>query len=496
MTAILEIATASLVLAFMFALPQVGSARDVAPPAPYGAVPSERQLKWLNLEMYGFCHFTVNTFTGREWGLGDEKESVFDPTEFDADQIASAFKAGGLNGLILTCKHHDGFCLWPSQFTSHSVKNSTWKNGKGDVVGDISLACKRQGLKFGMYLSPWDRNNAAYGTPEYVTYYRNQVRELIDRYGQPFEWWFDGANGGSGYYGGANETRHIDATTYYDWPDTWSLIRKMSPDTVMFSDVGPDTRWVGNEQGEAGYPCWETITLAGKDGKPPAPGVLDTSNLGSGTRNGNAFIPAEVDVSIRPGWFWHAAEHPRSPENLVQLFYQSVGRGATLNLNVPPDNRGRIDDEDIASLKEFHRILSQTFAVNLAANGTITASNTRGDSRRYGPEMMIDGNRDTYWATDDNVNTPEFTASFAKPITFDVVDLREYMPLGQRVEGFEIDTMQNGTWSPFVTGSSIGNRYLFRGPSVTTGQVRVRITASPVCPAISEFGLYKQPDHD
>ncbi len=462
-------------------------------PKPYGPVPTERQLRWHDLETYGFCHFTVNTFTDREWGLGDEKESVFNPTDFDADQIVSAFKGGGMHGLILTCKHHDGFCLWPSKFTEHSVKNSPWKNGKGDVVKELGEACKKQGLAFGMYLSPWDRNSKDYAHPEYLTYYRNQVRELIEDYGQPFTFWFDGANGGTGYYGGDPGSRHIDATHYYDWPNTWSLIRQLAPNAVMFSDVGPDVRWCGNESGMAPYPSWSTITLHGKNGKPPAPGVLDDSNLGSGTRNGEAWIPAEVNVSIRPGWFWHARELPRTPKNLVQIFYQSVGRGACFNLNLPPDNRGRIPDADIASLKEYRRIIDQTFAVNLAKSATITASNTRGSDPAFGPAKMFDGDKTTYWATDDDVHTPEFTAVWPTPVTFNVIDLREYLPLGQRVDAFAIDTMQDGKWTDYASGSSIGNRCLLRGRPVTTDHVRVRITGCPVCPAIAEFGLYAEP---
>jgi alpha-L-fucosidase len=233
-------------------------AHAVNAPAPYGPVPSERQLHWHAMEMYGFCHFTVNTFTDREWGHGDEAESVFNPTDFDADQIARTFKEAGMKGLILTAKHHDGFCLWPSKFTEHSVKNSPWRGGKGDVVKELSEACKRAGIEFGIYLSPWDRNQKDYGRPEYVTYYRNQLRELMTNYGDLFVW-FDGANGGDGYYGGARETRKIDNRTYYGWPETWKLVRELQPNACMFSDGGPDMRWVGNENGVAGDPCWATM---------------------------------------------------------------------------------------------------------------------------------------------------------------------------------------------------------------------------------------------
>ncbi len=273
------------------------------PPAPYGALPTERQLLASAREAYAFVHFTVNTFTDREWGLGDEPESVFNPTDFDADQIVRTAKDAGLRGVILTAKHHDGFCLWPSKFTEHSVKNSPWKNGHGDVVREMADACRRAGLEFGVYLSPWDRNRADYGQPEYLTTYRNQLRELLTNYGPIFEVWFDGANGGDGYYGGAREKRKIDNTTYYDWPNTWSIVRELQPRAVMFSDAGPDVRWVGNEKGFAGDPCWATIDPTGL-----FPGKADPKLLNVGTRNGAAWIPPEVDVSIRPGWFYHEKE--------------------------------------------------------------------------------------------------------------------------------------------------------------------------------------------
>ena len=232
-----------------------------AAPAPFGPLPSARQLAWHEMEFYGFVHFTVNTFTDREWGYGDEPEAVFNPGAFDAGQIVRTARDAGMRGLILTAKHHDGFCLWPSQFMEHSVKNSPWKNGRGDVVREMAGACRRAGLKFGIYLSPWDRNHRDYGRPEYLTYYRNQLRELLSNYGPVFTVWFDGANGGDGFYGGANEKRSIDNRTYYDWPNTWAIVRELQPQAVMFSDAGPDFRWVGNEAGLAGETCWATLDM-------------------------------------------------------------------------------------------------------------------------------------------------------------------------------------------------------------------------------------------
>jgi alpha-L-fucosidase len=460
-----------------------------SPPQPFGPVPTERQLRWHEMEFYGFLHFTVNTFTDKEWGYGDEDEKVFNPTDFDADQIVSVAKRAGMKGLILTAKHHDGFCLWPSRYTGHSVKNSPWKGGHGDVVKEVSAACRRQGLKFGVYLSPWDRNRKDYGRPEYITYYRNELRELLTNYGDVFTVWFDGANGGDGFYGGAREKRQIDNRTYYDWEHTWQIVRQLMPGAVMFSDAGPDVRWVGNEDGIAGDPCWATLNAKGR-----YPGGSN-AHLNSGERPGTDWLPAECDVSIRPGWFYHAKEDGRvkSPQKLLDIYYKSVGRGACLNLNLPPDRRGLIHEDDIRSLTEFRRILDATFAKDLAQGAKLRASNTRGGARQFAPKSLVDHRRDTYWATDDGVTTPELVLSFGKPITFNVVSLREYLPLGQRVEGFALDQFKDGQWVEFARGTSIGNHRLVRGDYVTTDKVRLRITQSPVCPALAEFGLYREP---
>jgi alpha-L-fucosidase len=461
----------------------------VPPPQPFGPVPTERQLRWHEMEFYGFLHFTVNTFTDKEWGYGDEDEKVFNPTAFDADQIVSVAKQAGMKGLILTAKHHDGFCLWPSQYTEHSVRNSPWKGGHGDVVKEISAACRRHGLKFGVYLSPWDRNHKDYGRPEYVAYYRNQLRELLTNYGDIFTVWFDGANGGDGFYGGAREKRQIDNRNYYDWDNTWRIVRELMPGAVMFSDGGPDFRWVGNEDGIAGDPCWATLNMAGR-----YPGG-SSAHLNSGERPGTAWLPAECDVSIRPGWFYHASEDTRvkTPRQLLDIYYKSVGRGADLNLNLPPDRRGRIHENDIRSLTEFRRLLDATFSKNLAKAASLTASNIRGGAKQFAARNLLDGKRNTYWATDDNVTTPELVLSFAKPITFNVVSLREYLPLGQRVEGFALDQFKDGQWVEFAKGTSVGNLRLVRGEPLTTDKVRLRITQSPVCPALAEFGLYAEP---
>ncbi len=476
----------------MAALPPFPGPAATPPPAPHGPVPTERQLQWHAMEFYGFLHFTVNTFTDKEWGYGDESPALFNPTDFDADAIARVAREAGMTGLILTAKHHDGFCLWPSRFTTHSVKNSPWKNGQGDVVRDMAEACRRHNLRFGVYLSPWDRNHKDYGRPEYLEYYRNQLRELLTGYGDLFTVWFDGANGGDGFYGGARERRRIDNTTYYDWPNTWRIVRELQPMASMFSDAGPDFRWVGNERGIAGDPCWATLDLS-RPGRFPGG---TSEGLTSGERHGNAWIPAECDVSIRPGWFYHASEDSKvkSPAQLLDIYYRSVGLGACLNLNLPPDRRGRIHDNDIAALREFRRILNQTFSRNLARNARVAASNTRGDDLAFAPAHLVDADRRSYWTTDDAVTSAEVTLDLAQPATFDVVDLREHLPLGQRIDAFALDRWSDGAWTPIATGTSIGNRRLVRLPEpVTTDRVRLRITQAAATPALSEFGLHLQP---
>lgn len=282
--------------------------------------------------------------------------------------------------MVLTCKHHDDFCLWPTKTTRHSVAASPWKQGKGDVVKEVSRACGKYGVRFGVYLSPWDRNAASYGTPDYIRMYRRQLKELATGYGPIFLAWFDGANGGDGYYGGAREKRSIDRSTYYDWKTTWGELKKRQPGAVIFSDVGPDVRWVGNESGYAGYPCWATYTpVPLQAGTEPAPGAVRYRLGTEGTMDGKYWIPAEVDVSIRPGWFWHEHENSRvrTPENLLKLYFDSVGRGANLNLNVPPDRRGRIHEEDKKSLAGFRVLLDELYSRNFASGAQVESSSSR-----------------------------------------------------------------------------------------------------------------------
>ena len=457
---------------------------DDKAPSAFGTLPSSRQLRWHALEYYGFLHFTTNTFTDREWGYGDESTTLFNPTDFDADALAHAARGVGMKALILTAKHHDGFCLWPSKTTEHSVKNSPFRGGKGDVVKEVADACRKNKLLFGIYLSPWDRNHSAYGTPEYVSVYRAQLRELMSDYGPLFEIWHDGANGGDGYYGGKRETRRIDKTRYYDWPTTWQQIRELQPDAVVFSDAGPDIRWVGNERGVAGDPCWATIN--GDDIYPGREGI--ESRLNQGERGGSRWIGAECDVSIRPGWFWHEAQNGRvkTPEQLLELYFASVGRGASLLLNVPPDRRGRWHESDVAALREFHRLRELLFAVDATKGAKLEGPARPGTPLKH----LRDGKPETYWATDDAAVTPEVMITLKQPTLLGVVRLREYLPMGLRVDAFALDVWESNSWSEWAQGTGIGAQRLVRGRALKTERLRLRITKAAVCPCLSEFSVF------
>ena len=434
----------------------------------YGATPSPRQLAWHELETTAFLHFTVNTFTNREWGLGDEDPNIFNPASFDADAIVEPLVDAGFRRVILTCKHHDGFCLWPTATTEHSVRASKWRDGKGDVVREISEACRRRKVGFGVYLSPWDRNSAAYGKPEYVAMYRAQLTELLTKYGPIFEVWHDGANGGDGYYGGAREKRTIDKTTYYDWPATWALVRKLQPDACIFSDVGPDVRWVGNERGIAGDPCWATYDPVSANGGPASPGDVREKDSPGGTPHGSHWLPAECDVSIRPGWFWHEAENARvkSLAQLTTLYYQSVGRGANLLLNVPPNRDGLLSAEDRASLKAFGDYRRSTFGKPVFETSKLPGK----------------GN--------------EFPIDLGREARFNVIRIREDIRHGQRIGALAIERDNSGAWEPVTSVTTIGPRRLVRLPQpLSAAKLRLRVTDSVDAPLLAGFALFLEPGH-
>ncbi|MBN9381553.1 MAG: alpha-L-fucosidase [Chitinophagaceae bacterium] len=470
------------------------------PPKPYGVLPTKGQLAWHEMEMYCLIHYGVDTYTDKEWGFGDEDPALVNPVHFDAMQIVGAARAGGFKGVVVVAKHHDGLCIWPTKTTEHNISKSPWKNGKGDMVKEYQLACNKLGMRLGLYCSPWDRNNAQYGTSAYVQIYRAQLKELCTRYGPLFMSWHDGANGGDGYYGGAREVRKIDRTTYYGWDTTWGIVRQLQPAAAIFGDVGPDVRWVGNEEGHAEATCWATYTPEAPDeGRKPANGYVKSSKGTEGTRNGIYWMPAECDVPLRPGWFYHASqnEQVKTPYQLLDLYCQSVGRGASLDLGIAPNKDGVLDERDVASLRAFGDLLRQTFAVNLAKGAAFTASNVRGkDPGRFGPAFLTDGDRYSYWATDDAIHTPELVVDMGKSTVFNVIRLRENIKLGQRISAFTIEAFADGTWRKIGEGTSIGANRLIRLPQqVAASKVRLRITGSAVCIALSDFGLYREPAH-
>lgn len=483
-----------LLLALLWSCQDDGNMADA--PAPYGPLPSEAQLNWHEMEMYCLIHFTPTTFQNKEWGFGDAPAELFNPPNFDAGQIAAAAKAAGFNGLVSVAKHHDGFCLWPTATTEYNISNTPWRGGQGDMVKEFEEATRAQGMQFGIYVSAWDRNHPEYGNEKYADAYREQLRELYEGYGELFTSWHDGANGGDGYYGGANETRQIDRTSYYEWEEkTWALTREMQPTAVIFSDVGLDTRWVGNERGIAPETSWATFTPVGPGGGKAAPGHVDESFLGTGQRDGQFWIPAECDVPHRPGWFYHPEQdgQVKSPDELFDLYLKSVGRGAAFNLGLAPNTDGLLHANDVASLKGFGEKITQTFAVDYADNARVTASNVRnGREKPYGPANVLDGDRYSYWATDDDVTAPELEIELDGEQTFDLIRLRENIKLGQRLDSVWVDIWENDAWQPLAMATSIGaSRIIPLESPVTAKRLRLRLFA-PVAPALSDFGLFSE----
>ena len=455
-------------------------------PEPVGPTPSENQMRWQEMEYYAFIHFSLNTYTDQSWGYGDEALSLFNPEQLDARQWARICKEAGMTGIIFTAKHHCGFCMWPSEYTEYSVKNTPWKDGKGDVVKELADACKEYGLKFGVYLSPWDRNSAVYGQPEYVTYFRNQMRELLTNYGPVFETWFDGANGGNGYYGGANETRRIDAKTYYEWPETFRMIRELQPEIVIWNDGGDrgDLRWVGTEAGYVGETNW---SLLNHDGDVPF------EMLHYGLEDGDSWVCAEVNTSIRPEWFYHPSEDMKvkTVPKLMETYYQSVGRNATLLLNVPIMPNGLIHPTDEQRLKEFAQARAEAFAVNLAADAKASADNVRG--RKYNARKAVDGKKETYWATEDGCTSASLTIDLGSPRTVNRILAQEYIRLGQRVKSFEVAVDRDGSWETVAEGTTIGYKRILLFKTVETSKVRLTIKDAKACPLISNVELYHAP---
>ena len=461
----------------------------VAPPAPVYPIPSERQLAWHDLEYYGFVHFNMNTFSDMEWGMGDEDPADFNPTALDTRQWAKVAKEAGMKGIIITAKHHDGFCLWPSAYTEHSVKNSPWKDGEGDLIQELREACDEFGLEMGIYYSPWDRNHADYGTPAYITYMRNQLTELLTNYGEIFEVWFDGANGGTGYYGGANENRYVDKLTYYDWPNIYALVRELQPGAVLFSDGGPDVRWVGNEEGFAYETTWGNLMRDSVyAGMPEYP-----EKYASGQEDGTHWVPAEADVSIRPGWYYHEYEDHKvkTLPQLLDIYYNSIGRNAALLINFPVDRRGLIHEKDVDQIMKLSTKIKEDFAVDLAQKAKLSATNERG--RGFEIKEVLNKDKNKYWAAEDGVIHNEIIIQFPQLQSINRFMVQEHIALGQRVKAFTLEAKTEKGWELIHNGTTIGAKRILRFENVDTDALRFTITDAKASPTISRIGVYHAP---
>ena len=452
--------------------------------APFARpIASAAQLAWQRDELALFLHFGVNTFTDREWGDGTEDPRIFDPAALDARQWTRVAKAGGFRTLILTAKHHDGFCLWPTETTTHSVRSSPWREGRGDVLREMVDACRADGLGVGLYLSPWDRHEPSYGdSPRYNDLYARQLTELLTRYGPLVEVWFDGANGE-----GPNGRRQE-----YDWPRVHRIVRELQPQALIFSDAGPDIRWIGNERGTAGDPNWCTVDPA----TVPYPGMSGDHiirALQHGDADGTVWRPGEADVSIRPGWFWHPAQDDavRSPDNLLELYFSSVGRNAGLLLNVPPTTRGLFHDTDVRSLTSFGTRLRDLYAVDLADGAHVTASSSA--DRAHSASRVIEPDPDTYWEPPaDGEDAAWIELEWPRPVAFDVVCVQEAIAHGQHVSAHTLEAWDGRGWTPLARGLTIGYKRLHRVPTISTNRLRLTITSTFASPRVARMAVYRE----
>ena len=448
--------------------------------APCGPTPNANQLRWQDMEMYAFIHYSLNTYTDQEWGFGNEDPKLFNPSDLDCRQWARVCKQAGMKGIIFTAKHHCGFCMWPSAYTEYSVKNAPWKNGKGDVVRELAEACREEGLEFAVYLSPWDRNHPEYGRPAYVTYFRNQLRELLTNYGDIFEVWFDGANGGDGWYGGANETRKIDRTTYYEWPETYKMIRELQPRCLIWNDGSDrgDLRWVGTEAGNIGETNWSLM---------PGKGDTPYQMLHYGVEDGDVWCPGETNTSIRPGWFYHDAEneHVKSLSKLMDTYYKSVGRNSTLLLNFPIAPNGRIHPNDSLRGIAFKKMIDEVFRENLIEHGSLNIEHCSA------PDSAT-----------NNVQYSMFNVQWDKPTSFNRFLVEEDIAQGQRVKKFSLEAEVDGQWLPLKDAlveqgdglTTIGHRRIICFPTVTATRLRFTITDAKCEPVIKKLGVYLAPE--
>ena len=447
-----------------------------------GPTPNANQLRWQDMEMYAFIHYSLNTYTDQEWGFGNEDPKLFNPSDLDCRQWARVCKQAGMKGIIFTAKHHCGFCMWPSAYTEYSVKNSPWKDGKGDVVRELAEACREEGLAFAVYLSPWDRNHPEYGRPAYVTYFRNQLRELLTNYGDIFEVWFDGANGGDGWYGGANETRRIDGKTYYGWAETFRMIRELQPRAVIWNDGGDrgDLRWVGTEAGNIGETNWSLM---------PSKGDTPYQMLHYGVEDGDVWCPGETNTSIRPGWFYHDAEneHVKSLSKLMDTYYKSVGRNSTLLLNFPIAPNGRIHPNDSLRGIAFKKMIDEVFV-----NGSVEF---RVDSLEFATALPESSGTAA-------ANSKFYTLNFKQPTSFNRFLAEEDIAQGQRVKKFSLEAEVDGQWQPLKDAlveegdglTTIGHRRIVCFPTVTATRLRFKVTDAKCEPVIKRLGVYLAPE--
>lgn len=455
--------------------------------------PSARQLRWQQLELTCFFHFGMNTFTDKEWGDGTEDVKLFNPTKLNARQWVKTMKAAGFKQVIITAKHHDGFCLWPSKYTAYSVKNSPWENGKGDIVKEVAEACNENGMGFGIYISPWDRNFKDYGdTKKYNAYFLNQLGELLTNYGRVDEVWFDGANGT-----GPNGKKPI-----YDFDAWYKLIRRLQP-TATIAIMGPDVRWIGTESGRGRETEWSVLPAdenmlkeindnSQKDVAFAPTGDKTAEDLGSRSiilkAKGLVWYPAETDVSIRPGWFYHQSQDSlvKSPEKLMDIYFSSVGCNSELLLNVPPNKDGLISNSDIKVLKTWAAMRNKIFATNLAKGALIKASNGKN------AQTIVDGNYQTSYVANTKDTTATISVTLKKTSSFDVLMLQENITIGQRIEKFILEYKDGNEWKKAIEGTTVGYKRLLRFKPVIAKKVRLRILSSRLNPTISEMGLYKQ----
>jgi alpha-L-fucosidase len=457
------------------------TAKHAKPPAPCGALPTRQQLAWHEREFYAFVHFNMNTFTGIEWGTGTESPARFHPRELDCRQWCALFKECGLTGVILTAKHHDGFCLWPSRFTDHDVASSRWRDGKGDVVKELAEACQEYGLWLGIYISPWDRNNPLYGNDDaaYNDYFVGQMEELLSNYGPIAEVWWDGANGDRN-----KPEKHQD----YDWPRFIATVRRLQPEAVIFAPpYSPgDVRWVGNEEGRAAETQWSTH---------PSGVAEDPSTLNVGIEGADSWMPAETDVSIRSDWYWSPATEARvrSDRQLLDIYYASVGRNTNLLLNFPVDDRGLVPEPDAQQLRQLSTRIREIFANNLAKGRRASATNVRGSSDRFAAANLTDDDPSTYWATDDDVSEASVEVALQTATPVDHVVFQEHIELGQRVRSWSLAVNVGGEWQEVDRGTTIGNKRIVHFPAVKTNALRLTIFDSRACPAIESLSVYASP---